>query len=141
MDVDQAANLAGYREHEHTADREIEVWAPDFAGLLEQAARGMYALAGVRLQAGPRSQRTFTIEAGDREEALVAFLEELLFLLEMDGLGFDQFAIKVSERNIDVSLAGAPVAEIAQEIKAVTYHNLKIRTTATGLAVNLVFDV
>jgi SHS2 domain-containing protein len=28
-----------------------------------------------------------------------------------------------------------------KEIKAVTYHNLAVRQTETGLAVNIVFDV
>jgi SHS2 domain-containing protein len=31
--------------------------------------------------------------------------------------------------------------EQAKEIKAVTFHKLKIRKTETGLAVNIVFDV
>ena len=39
----------GYREIEHTADWELKVWAPDLRGLLEQAARGMYALSGIIL--------------------------------------------------------------------------------------------
>ena len=29
------AEMAGYREVEHTADWELEVWATDLAGLLE----------------------------------------------------------------------------------------------------------
>ena len=44
--------MAGYRELEHTADWELEAWADDLPGLLEQAARGMYALSGVRLDGG-----------------------------------------------------------------------------------------
>ena len=41
----------GFREHAHTADWELEVWAPDLPTLLEQAARGMYAISGVQLAA------------------------------------------------------------------------------------------
>jgi len=41
---------SGFREREHTADWELQVWAPSFSGLLEQAARGMYALSGTRDQ-------------------------------------------------------------------------------------------
>ena len=36
----------GFREHAHTADWELEVWAPDLPALLEQAAHGMYAISG-----------------------------------------------------------------------------------------------
>ena len=41
---------AGYRELEHTADWALEFWAPNFTELLEQAARGMYSLAGAQGQ-------------------------------------------------------------------------------------------
>ncbi|MFC2053874.1 archease, partial [Chloroflexota bacterium] len=32
--------IAGFREIEHTADWELEVWAPDILELLKQAAIG-----------------------------------------------------------------------------------------------------
>jgi SHS2 domain-containing protein len=35
----------------------------------------------------------------------------------------------------------APIASLAKEIKAVTYHNLAIRQTERGLQANIVFDV
>ena len=53
-----AGDPSGFREREHTADWELEVWAPDLPGLLVQAARGMYWLMGARLQEGVRLQRT-----------------------------------------------------------------------------------
>jgi SHS2 domain-containing protein len=36
---------------------------------------------------------------------------------------------------------GAPVAAIARDIKAVTYHNLVVRETERGLEATIVFDV
>jgi hypothetical protein len=47
----------GFREHAHTADWELEVWAPDLATLFVQAALGMYALSGVILQPGRRLRK------------------------------------------------------------------------------------
>jgi hypothetical protein len=70
---------AGYREIEHTADWQLDVWAPDLGALLEQAARGMYALAGVRLTDGPRQAYDLEVPFHDPEGLLVAFLSELLF--------------------------------------------------------------
>ena len=43
---------AGFREKEHTADWELDVWAPDLPALLDQAARGMYWLMGAQLEEG-----------------------------------------------------------------------------------------
>jgi SHS2 domain-containing protein len=136
--VDQ---LAGFRELEHTADWELEAWAPDLPALLEQSARGMYALAGARLQAGPRLDRRLDLPMKDPESLLVTFLAELLFLEEQDGLAFDTFNLHIEGELLHASLGGAQLVSIDREIKAVTYHNLAIQKTPRGLEVKIVFDV
>ena len=131
----------GFRELEHTADWELEVWGPDLPNLFEQAARGMYALKGIRLEPQPRVERTLKLHAPDQESLLVAFLAELLFLEEVEGLGFDTFELRLDEDSLSARMSGAPVGSPGKDIKAVTYHNLAIRKTERGLEVNIVFDV
>ncbi|HEX7975385.1 MAG TPA: archease [Anaerolineales bacterium] len=132
---------AGYREIEHTADWELEVWAPDMQMLFELAARGMYSLAAARLQAGPRLIRSLELTGRDPEMMLVSFLGELLFLGVQEGIGFDAFDLQFGEHALHARLGGAPLESQDKEIKAVTYHNLAIRKTARGLEVRIVFDV
>ena len=62
-----------FRKVEHTADWELEVWAPDLPGLLEQAARGMYSLTSTHLDEKPRISRELELSAPDLESLLVAF--------------------------------------------------------------------
>lgn len=131
----------GFREHEHTADWELEVWASTLPALFEQAARGMYALSGIVLNPTPRKVRQLKLGAFDPESLLVGFLQELLFLGETAGLGFDQFDIQIEDPDLDAILTGAPILSISKEIKAVTYHNLKIHESERGLEVRIVFDV
>jgi SHS2 domain-containing protein len=139
--------LTGYREHAHTADWELEVWAPDLPALLETAARGMYAISGTRLGAGPRPARTLELSALDAESLLVRFLGELLWLGQQDQLAFDTFELDIEQPGPDAALRlhanlqGAPLVGSDKEIKAVTYHNLAIRCSERGLQVNIVFDV
>lgn len=132
---------AGFLEIEHTADWELKVWGPDLPSLFEQAARGMYVLKGSRLVDGPRVEREIELQAPDRESLLVAFLAELLFLEEVEGLGFDTFEIQLEGDGLSARMSGAPVASPGKDIKAVTYHNLAIRETERGFETNLVFDV
>lgn len=132
---------AGFREIEHTADWELEVWAPDLPSLLEQAARGMYSLSEARLQEGPRQKRTLELEANDPESLLVSFLSELLYLSEHEGLGFDSYRLSLEAENLLAELGGAPLTSIDKEIKAVTYHNLNIQKGPRGLETRIVFDV
>jgi SHS2 domain-containing protein len=135
------AEIAGYREIEHTADWELQVWAPDLPALLETAACGMYALAHITLRESPRTSRTFELPIIDRESILVDFLAELLFLEEEEGLAFDQFYFYFNGNTLKARVEGAPIRGQTKEIKAVTYHRLQIRETGRGLEVNIVFDV
>jgi len=131
----------GYREIEHTADWELEVWAPDLPELLRQAALGMYQLAGVSLQDGPRVQRMIKLQVTDPESLLVALLSELLYQSEIENLAYDRLEIRLDEYRLHVQMGGAPIARMDKEIKAVTYHRLKIQESGDGLRVQIVFDV
>jgi SHS2 domain-containing protein len=135
------ASNAGFREIEHTADWELEVWAPDITSLLEQAARGMVSLVGVQLEDGPRQEISFEIEASDRESLLVGFLSEILYYGENEGLGFDGFKLDWDGRHLSAHLEGARIRLVEKEIKAVTWHNLQVREGKRGLETRLVFDV
>ena len=132
----------GFREHAHTADWELEVWAPDIASLLEQAARGMYALSGLRMQTGSPQERRIILQAADAESLLVRFLTELLWFEQQQGLGFTDFTIQVDEQcSLLADLSGHAITNLDKEIKAVTYHNLAVQSSISGLRVNIVFDV
>ena len=132
---------AGYREIEHTADWELEVWAPDMCGLLEQAARGMYQLSGIRLSGTSPMERYLKIKAQDDESLLVGFLQELLYIAEIDRLGFNTFDIHIDRHTLNAKLAGSQLDSVKKEIKAVTYHELEVVRTDRGVRSRIVFDV
>lgn len=131
----------GYIEIQHTADWAIRVWAPDFPALLVQAAVAMYDLTETQLNTENRVERNLELAAGDHESLLVGFLSELLYLQEIEGLAFNQVEIHTTENELKGRLIGGPVLSQRKEIKAVTYHNLKIIKTPGGLEVTIVFDV
>jgi SHS2 domain-containing protein len=126
---------------EHTADWELEVWAPDIAALLEESARGMYELMNIELATGPRQRRRITLEAADLEQLLVEFLDELLYLGESEELGCDRYRLTVEGTRLESMVEGVPIVSQGKEIKAVTYHRLEIEETEDGLQTRIVFDV
>ena len=133
---------SGFKEIEHTADWALHVWAPDLPTLFVQAAKGMNALAEVKLEGGERNEHTFSFDAPVIEGLLVMFLEEILFYGEMDALGFDEFDIAIGNGyHLEAKVLGAPIASLAKEIKAVTFHNMDITETESGYEVVIVFDV
>lgn len=131
----------GFNEIEHTADWALEVKAPDLIELFKQAALGMNWLMGLTLEPDRRIEHGLTVTAGDYETLLVAFLNEILFEMEINGTGFDTFDIQLTGFSLDARLLGAPLQQLKKAIKAVTYHNLEIRQTQDGFETTIVFDV
>jgi len=131
----------GYQEIPHTADLALKVWAPDLAQLLVQAALGMNSLLNIQATAPPPARRTINLAAEDGESLLVLFLSELLYFFQQDRIVFDEYHLGLNDYGLHGEIAGLAVTRYSKEIKAVTFHNLKIEPYESGLHATLVFDV
>lgn len=131
----------GFEELQHTADWALKVWAPDEAELFRQAALGMNALMGLKLANEPARRVKISLSAEDTESLLVAFLSEILFHLEIERIGFEDFSVKLNGNRLIAELWGKPIRSIEKPIKAVTFHNLVVKRGEDGLEAQLVFDV
>lgn len=134
--------LAGFEEVDHTADWAYRVWGRDMRELFVEAAVALYAIAGVALTDADPVIRTVQLNGVDYESLLVAWLNELLYLNESEGLGFRQFDIQqLDAHHLQAQITGAPVQQWTKFIKAMTYHNLAIKPSDRGLEATLVMDV
>lgn len=131
---------SGFREIEHTADWAIEAWAPDLEGLICQAAAGMYAMMDVNACPEPMVTHSVALSAEDRESLLVAFLTELLYLAETRAVVCEVVELRCSDTGLSASLATRPIDRILHQVKAVTYHNLAVKSAPEGVSVVVVFD-
>ncbi|MBI3292662.1 MAG: archease, partial [Elusimicrobia bacterium] len=87
-----------------------------------------------------------SLEAPDRELLLVAWLNELLYLLAVQKLIGARFHIPaLTDNALKGSLEGEPFDRQRHrpnlEIKAATYHELSIRQTPHGYHATVLFDV
>ena len=131
-----------FEEIEHTADWAYRVKGNDLAELFIQAAKGLYNLVGMELTAETKITQFIQLQGIDREALLVAWLNELLYLHESKGLGFDRLEIQdLDGISLRAKVTGATTQQWLKDIKAVTYHNLAIHETESGLEVTLVLDV
>ncbi len=139
--MEHSSQSRGFLEIPHTADWAMQVWAEDLPSLFAEAAIGMNALAGARLDSGPRVSRSYVQQAADVESLLVGFLSELVFLQEEENLGFDDFKVELVQERLSVEMQGARLQSLEKPIKAVTFHEMKVSTTMRGFEVQVVFDV
>lgn len=121
-----------YRLLEHTADMGIEAWAGSLDTLFIAAARGLREiLFGQSGSSEAHQQLKVELQAGDEEELLVAWLGEVLFLVEQRGFYPAFFLIEeIGRKNLKGSVVGRYQREgyrPLREVKAVTYHLLRVR--------------
>ena len=135
----------------HTADLGLSVRGTDLADLLETAARGLFAVMLVDRPPRVEEEREVRASAppGDREELLVAWLQELLYLFETAHLvplefAFDPPGEGEGEVRARVGFGRFDPAgdRAACAVKGVTYHGLRVCRVDDGTwSARLVLDV
>lgn len=131
-----------FEEVAHTADWSLRVRGATLDELLQNAALGMQTLAGAHPAQGPGRMARIRVEAPDAEGLLVAWLEEVLFRIEARQVCIQDAVVRTREgRRLAARLREVPLASLARQIKAVTYHNLAVEQTTDGLVATVTFDV
>lgn len=132
---------------EHTADIGIRVKAKDLAGLFRNAARAMFDIASHQVTKSPSHQSKkikIKLKAENLEDLFVAWLNELLSLSATKEIIFSHFDIKiVNNKDLEAEAQGYGYLNYRMntEIKAATYHQLKINKTIRGWLAEVIFDV
>lgn len=136
-------SIGGFEIVDHTADWAIRVHGSDLAGLLMNAALGMATLLVSDLYSVPLEvKRDVQLEAFDAETLLVDWLSELAYFAEDEQLVFREFRLhNVTANHLEAQLRGGRAPDLEKHIKAVTYNELIIERTDTGLTATVVFDV
>ncbi|MCM8757581.1 MAG: archease [Candidatus Omnitrophica bacterium] len=138
-----------YEFLEHTADIRIRVKAKDLKELFVNTALAMFdIMAEKSLKPRTYSSKLKKIKiiqkADGLEELLVNWLNELLSLSAVKELIFTDFKIKkLDENNLEAEIFGDEIKNyrINTEIKAATYHQLKLERIDSSWQAEVIFDV
>ncbi len=130
-----------YEEVSHTADWSVKVWAVNLPELFSECMKAMLHMMKAEYLPGQSIGQIIDLQALDAESLLVAFLNEILFLIETRGLVPVKNDISISENTLHGVFQCMSLQSMKKEIKAVTFHNLKIEQKGKFLEVVLVFDV
>lgn len=135
-----------YEILDHTADVCLRIYGKSFGELFENAARAMMELITDREKINPSQEIEIEVHGENIEELLVHWLQEILFLHEVKKMVFKDFRLNlISETHAKGKAIGEKIDidkhELSFDIKAVTYHNLKIEPINDKLKVDIVFDI
>lgn len=138
--------MKDYELIEHTADIGIRVKAGDLKSLFKNAALAMFDIICEKLPT--KSVRLEEIKIKEKadniEELFINWLNELLSLSASKDLIFSDFRINhLDKNNIEAVALGINISnfKVNSEIKAATYHELKIKEINSGWQVEVIFDV
>lgn len=122
MPTSGATVASVFRFVENTAELEVELEADSAEGVLEEARRAFEELAGAG-DGGP-AEFGFDVETDDLPSLLAAWLEELVFLADVEGVVAESADLELDGRRLSGVVRGRR-GEPRPLVKAVTLHRLR----------------
>lgn len=131
---------------EHTADLGLRVRAADLNTLFAEGAQALFEtivpdLASVR----PDRKVEIVLTGDDRPYLLFDWLKELLYHFDAKHLLFGKFEAHVGANGLAGAAWGEPLDParhvLEHEVKAITYHGLRVEQTADGWLAEVIVDI
>lgn len=137
--------IGSWRLLEHTADIRLEVTGSTHEALFLNAGMGLTSLLGADETLPAQEKQILQLTGEDAEDLLVSWLRELLYLSEVrDFILVDASFTHLTSTDLTAELSlrhSTEKDESDVEIKAVTYHGLKIEKSDRGYRAEVVFDI
>ncbi len=137
----------GYRIIDHKADIKIEIKGKTIEDLFSSAFQGFLDIVVKRKRKKIKNfeRKKIFVEGIDKEEVLVRFLNELIYFVSLKKVPLKIENLKVYEKSLEAEILFSPLNEeffeLRTELKAATYHNLRIEKKGNEFVTEVVFDV
>lgn len=135
-----------YEIFEHTADLGLRLHGPDAEHVFAEAGKALFDVLLANPEAiEPVDSMTFQVEAESLEDLFHDWLAELLFTFAAERIVFARFQVKIEQGRLEATGFGEPFAfekhGAGFDVKAVTYHELKVEKTETGVNAQVILDI
>jgi SHS2 domain-containing protein len=135
-----------YETFEHTADLGLRIRAPDLDTLFAEAGQALFAAIVADLSTvRPFQSIEIRLEGEEREFLLFDWLKELLYHFDTKHLLFSRFEVRVRDTGLAGSAWGEPLDrsrhDLEHEVKAITYHGLRVEPTEGGWLAEVIVDI
>lgn len=136
---------SGFELVEHTADIAIRGWGQDLGALFRAMAEGLFATVVDVDAIRPRMERRLSLDAESPRDLLHDWLDELNALHQIHGELYVEFDVRVEDGHLEAVVHGEPIDfdrhDLRTEVKAVTWHDFDLRTTAAGYESYVLLDI
>ena len=135
-----------FETFEHTADLGIRVRAETLKELFEEAAAALFAVIVDNPQdICPNQPFSFHIEGTRTDELFLDWLNELLYLFATSHIVLAKFDVNPQHDGLTATAWGEPynaaTHRIGEEIKAITYHGLKVEKLGGQWLAEVIVDI
>ena len=130
---------------DHTADIGITAYGKDEKEVFANSAYAMFSLIAELDGVAESVRREVEVTADDKEALLATWLNELLYLFDVEHIIFKGFeVIDLGEQRLRAIARGERVDpsrhKLKTQVKAATYHMLKLEKE-DGFKAQIIFDV
>ena len=135
-----------YELIDHTADVGVRAFGRTLEELFRNAAVGMFEIIAELDSVGIVESKKIQLTAETLEDLYLLWHQELLFRSSVDHIVYKEFSFDdISEKRLTATIRGEkfnPGKQVLKkEIKAVTYHALKVQKTKEGWVGEVIFDI
>ncbi len=131
---------------DHTADLGFRVRAADLNTLFAEAGECLLAsMVDDPASVKPVESQKLSIDGTDREFLLFDWLRELLNRSDEARMLWCRFDVTVTPQGLTATISGEPFDParhlLSREVKAITYHGLKIEEVEDGFLAEVIVDI
>jgi SHS2 domain-containing protein len=131
---------------DHTADVGIIAYGADVEELFSNAALALFSLITELESIEGKMHLDLKVNSDDRDSLLVEWLNELIYLFDVEHILFNRFDIESLTHNQLKAICYGETFDpmkhkIKAGIKAATYHMLKLDKNGGGYKAQIIFDI
>ena len=135
-----------YEVFEHTADVGIRAKSANLPELFADAARGLFSVIMPNLDAvRVNDEVEFQLSGEVVDELLHDWLAELLYTFHVRRMVLAEFDVAIRADGLSAVARGEPIDlrrhAIDVEVKAITWHALKVEQTPDGWLAEVIVDI
>lgn len=135
-----------YETFDHTADLGLRIRADDLPGLFADAGRALTSLLVDDITVVRETTSvTIALPTDDLEFLLFDFLKAILYHFETEHVLLVRFDVQLADSGLLAIGHGEPLDAarhpLGREVKAITYHALRVEQVAEGWLAEVIVDI